>query len=388
MFKRNKKKKIVIIVLSVILTLSVICLLYWRMDMQQRRKIYDDMKMEFNIPETIEYGSEIQAKDLIQSHEGGTLTNLPELDTKKKGEQKLLFRMTKNGIEREFSCTVTVKDTQPPEIVLKEETVTIESGSAFDPADNIQSVSDPVDGSLPLLTDDSKEKAGYTIEHKIDTDTPGTYTVTIQAKDSSDNKSSAEYQVIVNRQPSKDSSSSSDKTTASSGSSSSTIQPTYIKGILLVNKQYALPRSYGGTDQTAYNALIKLQDAASRAGYSMPLLSGYRSYDYQAQLYENYVARDGQAAADRYSARPGHSEHQSGLAFDVGDIDYDFGKTARGKWLAAHCAEFGFILRYPQGKESITGYMYEPWHIRYVGINAAKTIMNNSLTLEEYLGVA
>ena len=82
----------------------------------------------------------------------------------------------------------------------------------------------------------------------------------------------------------------------------------------------------------------------------MPLLSGYRSYDYQAQLYENYVARDGQAAADRYSARPGHSEHQSGLAFDVGDIDYDFGKTARGKWLAAHCAEFGFILRYPQGK--------------------------------------
>ena len=118
MFKRNKKKKIVIIVLSVILTLSVICLLYWRMDMQQRRKIYDDMKMEFNIPETIEYGSEIQAKDLIQSHEGGTLTKLPELDTKKKGEQKLLFRMTKNGIEREFSCTVTVKDTQPPEIVL------------------------------------------------------------------------------------------------------------------------------------------------------------------------------------------------------------------------------------------------------------------------------
>ena len=87
MFKRNKKKKIVIIVLSVILTLSVICLLYWRMDMQQRRKIYDDMKMEFNIPETIEYGSEIQAKDLIQSHEGGTLTKLPELDTKKKGEQ-------------------------------------------------------------------------------------------------------------------------------------------------------------------------------------------------------------------------------------------------------------------------------------------------------------
>ena len=95
-----------------------------------------------------------------------------------------------------------------------------------------------------------------------------------------------------------------------------------------------------------------------------------------------------QAAADRYSARPGHSEHQSGLAMDVGAIDNNYGQTPAGQWLNAHCAEYGFILRYPQGKESITGYMYEPWHIRYVGSAAAEAIMANGLTLEEYLGVA
>src|SRR5699024_623564 len=114
-----------------------------------------------------------------------------------------------------------------------------------------------------------------------------------------------------------------------------------------------------------YQAFLQLQADAAKAGHSIPLVSGYRSYSYQAQLYDSYVARDGQAAADRYSARPGHSEHQSGLAMDVGAIDNNYGQTPAGQWLNAHCAEYGFILRYPQGKESITGYMYEPWHIRY-----------------------
>ena len=117
------------------------------------------------------------------------------------------------------------------------------------------------------------------------------------------------------------------------------------------------------------------------------MISGYRSYDYQAQLYNGYVARDGKEAADRYSAQPGKSEHQTGLAFDVGSIDNNYGETAAGRWLAAHCADYGFILRYPPGKEHITGYMYEPWHIRYVGASTARAIMSSGLTLEEYLGV-
>ena len=110
------------------------------------------------------------------------------------------------------------------------------------------------------------------------------------------------------------------------------------------------------------------------------------SYAYQASLYNSYVAQDGQELADTYSARPGHSEHQSGLAFDIGALDNGYGNTPGGRWLNAHCADYGFILRYPAGKESITGYQYEPWHVRYVGKEIASRIMSQGITLEEYLG--
>ncbi|HET7615667.1 MAG TPA: M15 family metallopeptidase, partial [Bacillales bacterium] len=95
--------------------------------------------------------------------------------------------------------------------------------------------------------------------------------------------------------------------------------------------------------------------------------------------------------ANQVSARPGQSEHQTGLSMDIStpeigvDLDQNFGETKAGKWVAAHAADFGFILRYPKGKEDITGYEYEPWHLRYVGKKPAKTIMENHLTLEEYL---
>ena len=96
---------------------------------------------------------------------------------------------------------------------------------------------------------------------------------------------------------------------------------------------------------------------------------------------------DGQALADTYSARPGHSEHQTGLAFDVGAIDDNFGSTAAGKWLANNAHLYGFIIRYPKGKENITGYKYEPWDIRFLGIDIATKVYESGLTLDEYLGI-
>lgn len=165
----------------------------------------------------------------------------------------------------------------------------------------------------------------------------------------------------------------------------STVQPTYVKGVLLVNKTYALPRSYGGTNGEANAALRRLQAGAERAGFSMPLLSGFRSFDTQDKLYRRYAATDGVAAANTYSAWPGHSEHQTGLAFDVGKISNGFGNTPAGKWLAAHAHEYGFIIRYPKGKESITGYQYEPWHVRYLGVETATAVYKSGLCLEEYL---
>lgn len=163
---------------------------------------------------------------------------------------------------------------------------------------------------------------------------------------------------------------------------------TYINGILIANKTYSLPESYApGIDKTAESALNKMINAAKQDGINLFIKSGYRSYSTQKTLYNNYVARDGVAAADRYSARPGHSEHQTGLAFDLNSLEQSFGETKEGKWLAEHCHEYGFIIRYPKDKEDVTGYMYEPWHVRYLGDDIAKDVYESGKCLEEYLGI-
>jgi len=149
-----------------------------------------------------------------------------------------------------------------------------------------------------------------------------------------------------------------------------------------------------GQDERSLRALLmpdleKLVAAARAAGVTLRVGSGYRSYATQASLFASYVRRHGEAAASRFSSRPGHSEHQSGLAVDfAGDdqtcwVDDCFERTAAGKWLAAHAHEYGFILRYPKGKESITGYQYEPWHFRYVGRELAGALHQSGLTMEE-----
>ena len=164
---------------------------------------------------------------------------------------------------------------------------------------------------------------------------------------------------------------------------------TYIDGILIVNKSYPLPPTFapGGLTADCAAAFRALCAGAAAEGLFIYAVSGYRSYEFQAQLYANYAARDGQAAADRYSARAGHSEHQSGLAIDVNGTVYSFADTAEGQWIAAHCHEYGFILRYPADKEDVTGYLYEPWHIRYLGVEQARAVWESGLTLEEYLGI-
>lgn len=172
-------------------------------------------------------------------------------------------------------------------------------------------------------------------------------------------------------------------------------QPTYIDGILIASKQYPLPATFNpGEDPDARHAFEEMAKDAKEAGFTITAFSTFRSYDYQVELYDRYVARDGQAAADRYSARPGYSEHQTGLAFDIGEVGNEadwasnrFGQTPAGKWVNENAHRYGFILRYPEGKEHITGYMHESWHFRYVGKEIAKEIHEKGITLEEYLGV-
>ncbi len=137
----------------------------------------------------------------------------------------------------------------------------------------------------------------------------------------------------------------------------------------------------------AREAFEELAQAAKNEGYTIRAMSTYRSYEYQQQLYNRYVASDGQEAADTYSARAGYSEHQTGLAADVdnGKVAYtDFENTEEFTWMQNNAYKYGFILRYPADKVAITGYMPEAWHYRYVGKEIAKTIHDTKMTYEEY----
>ena len=163
---------------------------------------------------------------------------------------------------------------------------------------------------------------------------------------------------------------------------------TYADGILIANKSYNLPEDYDpGLNDEAFQAFNEMISGASKDGISIYLCSGYRSYQDQQFQYNEHVQERGVDEADKVSARPGHSEHQTGLAFDVNCTEYSFADTAEGKWLAEHCSEYGFIIRYPEGKEDITGFSYEPWHVRYLGVDIAKKVTDSGLCLEEYLGI-
>lgn len=278
-----------------------------------------------------------------------------KVNTNKLGTYTITYKITHLKTTKIIKRKVKVVDTTKPEITLQGNEVTIYQNDTYNEPG--YTATDNYDKDIT-----SKVK----VTNNIDNTKAGTYEVTYSVNDSSKNKTEIKRKVNVIEKP---------KTPG-----------TYIKGILIVNKKYSLPANYNpGVDQTASNALKQLQQAASTAGHNIPLISGFRSYSRQQTLYNNYVARDGQALADTYSARPGHSEHQTGLAFDVGKLDNNYGSTPAGIWLKENCHKYGFIIRYPKGKESITGYQYEPWHIRYLGVEHATKIMNQNITLEEYL---
>jgi len=182
----------------------------------------------------------------------------------------------------------------------------------------------------------------------------------------------------------------------------STTDPTSIW--VIVNKKHPLqPLSYAPSDLTAVgngqymraeaaSALKTMLTAAQRAGFAVTPASGYRSYPTQVSVYNSEVKSYGQATADSESARPGYSEHQTGLAMDLASggcsITDCFGTTPGGKWVTAHAYEYGFILRYPSGYTDVTGYRTETWHFRYVGTALSEEMHNEGVaTLEQFFGV-
>lgn len=179
---------------------------------------------------------------------------------------------------------------------------------------------------------------------------------------------------------------------------------TYIDGVLIANKTYALPQDFIPTnpdqpvnadrsstclDKTLMSAWNTMLKDATAKGLNIYIASGYRSYNYQVNVYNRYVKSDGAAVADTYSSRPGNSEHQTGLCFDLNTIEDSFQYTNEGKWVNDNCYKYGFCIRFPKGKDSATGYQYESWHLRYVGVDLATKLYNNGdwLSLEEYFGI-
>ena len=226
-------------------------------------------------------------------------------------------------------------------------------------------------------------------------------------KNENDNTTNEEEQAVESEMPKTiDTSINSENTTSKGYKIETKDGITYIDGFLLVNKTYPLPKDYlpknthkavtsttsicaECIDEEAYQAFVTMRNDATSQGLNIWIQSGYRSYNYQNGLYESYVKSSGKAAADTYSARAGHSEHQSGFAFDLNSITDAFASTKEGIWVNAHCYKYGFIIRYPKGKENETGYKYESWHLRYVGKELAKELYNggNWITMEDHFGI-
>ncbi|UKS57173.1 M15 family metallopeptidase [Exiguobacterium acetylicum] len=294
----------------------------------------------------------------------------------------------------------TAKDTNKEESNKTDETTKDDASEDAKQEDNSSDEATQEDqGSSDEATKDETEQKE---------DTPAAENKTEDKKDESTDKPDSSSQDPEQEKPSKpeDETPDVDKSADAKADLS-------LGNLVVVNKKYSLPIDYKPSDLVVPNVsfsysgvleqsymrapaakqMEKMFAAAKKEGVTLNAVSGFRSGERQKVLYNNYVARDGKAAADQYSARPGHSEHQTGLTFDISapsvgnGLTAALGDTKEGKWIANNAAKYGFIVRYDRGFQSRTGYTYEPWHIRYVGVDVATQIKNNGQTLEEYMKV-
>lgn len=277
------------------------------------------------------------------------------------GEYQIPFVYSTIFTQKSSSLTIVIKDTTSPKFEQFQETITINyNDSNYDFTKHFK-VSDLSECSLTIDT------------KNIDFKKSGTYKATVIAKDQYNNQTIKEFQVKVKEEKVPETS----------------INLTYVKGILIVNKKHPIPNSYApGENKTAGKQIRKLiQDMQSLGYHISDSYSGYRNYSYQKKLYTNYVNKYGQKEADTFSARPGYSEHQTGLAFDLKHTNGTLVETSdEVKWIKENAHKYGFIVRYTSDKQSITGFIGEPWHLRYIGDEATQIYQSN-LSLEEYLGV-
>ncbi len=383
MSRRGKKGKnsllTTFVIIIAFLAVGIISYYIYK-DYTNKLKEKNSVKIHYVDNLTAEINSNADIIMFIDSVDNGEVVNMEDkVDTSTLGSQKLtLLVLNKDGEEEKHEFKIEIIDTIKPVIEAKNE-ITIYVGNNPDLLKDVK------------VTDNSAEEIKAEVSGEYDKNKTGKYNLKYEATDSSGNKSEYDFILNIISDP------NNRVFTTSKGFSGKVVNGvTYIDGVLIANKTYKLPNNYGsGLTSETQNAFNKMKNDANGQGLNLYIGSGYRSYYDQQYIYNNYVKRDGQAAADTYSARAGHSEHQTGLAFDVCErntsacISSWFNDTAAAKWMSDNCYKYGLILRYPKGKDNLTGYMYESWHFRYVGVELATKLYNggNWITLEEYYGI-
>lgn len=385
--KKNNNKKTVqnlLIILFVLLILIGISSYF----VYKNYKEYYKYTFKLTAKEiTVKLNEKVNPEDYIKEYKNVKVKYI-NIITNTIGEKELTYYVIDRfKIGHYYKIKVNVIDDEAPVITAKDK-ITVYTGTKIDLKSYVK------------ITDNYDNDIAINVDGNVDTAKEGTYKVVYSATDKSGNnaehtiiftvKKKEEYVAPPVENGNKGVTSKGYKIENKGGA-------TYINGILAANKTYNLSSSYGsGLTKATTTAFNEMNKAATDAGYPLRIGSGFRSYETQRKVYNNYVKRDGKTKADTYSARPGHSEHQTGLAIDICNKDKKipcitsaFNNTDTAKWLNDNAYKYGFILRYPNGKTNETGYKFESWHYRYVGTDLATKLYNggNWITLESYLGI-
>ena len=388
MAKRKKKKKLKRSIKIILFLLLVVVILFWYFNVNNNDIILkDDLEVEL--------GSEVKISDIIESSKYKVINKDDTIDTKKVGSKEVVIKYKKNNKNNMYVAKIKIVDKEAP-VISGDDTIKVTAGSKIE----IENMID--------VSDNSSDDVKISVEGDYDLKKKGEYEVKIIATDSSGNSSDKKIKIIVLDTISyNDNGSLEDGIYTTNKGYTVKIQDgvASVNDIIIVNKTYSLPATY--TPKNPYKsiagrgyctdcmedfvmeAFLKMEADAKKEGLALWVGSGFRSYDTQKVLYNNYVNKDGKEAADTYSARAGYSEHQSGLCFDLNSDNDSFTNTKEGKWVNDNAYKYGLVIRFPKGKDEYTGYEYESWHLRYVGKELAKKLYNDGdwISLEEYFGL-
>lgn len=386
----KKKMKIIILLLVLILTMLVCVFIFYKTN--EKIELVKD-KFQFEYGEIIS----LDGKNVLDTKNTSILNSFKadysnlEMEKNEKypkvGSYDIEITYKLKGRNKSEKIKLIIKDTKKPVFTKIPKEIEIKIGTDVK---ELKSYFEAKDLSSFEIKVDIKN---------LDTSQSGEYEIEVFAIDKYKNKTVEKVKVTVVEEdnieqnfvePSYNTAGETSNDNIESAATPYTVSsPRYVNGIIIVNKKNPVPYNYAPYENAeAGNQVRNLISEMQNLGYNISSsYSGFRSFNTQATLYQNYVNTYGQAEADTFSARPGYSEHQTGLAFDLLHTDGSLVVNSNEvNWIAQNAHRYGFIVRYKAGKEYITGYQAEPWHIRYVG-NLATDIYNSGLTLEEYLGV-